>query len=123
MNAEDSEKPWEQCPYCKEIFGQVYDKRVRLSSIVESKCARCWAVREILSRVTDTANPGTELVGSIWHDNTLEIGVIAPEDSFETAKGYKIYIVAGNVTESQPLPALNAESRQIPKSTPSRTLR
>ncbi|PON25449.1 heterokaryon incompatibility protein [Trichoderma gamsii] len=94
MNAEDGAKPWEQCPHCKEIFGPVYDKRVKLSSFVASKCARCWAVREILSCVTDTANPGTELVGSIWHDNTLEIGVIAPEDSFETAKGYKIYIVA-----------------------------
>ncbi|KAM0520574.1 hypothetical protein ACHAPE_002969 [Trichoderma viride] len=87
MNVEDSAKPWEQCLYCKEIFGQVYDKQVKLSSIVASKCARCWAVREILSCVTDTANPGTELVGSIWHDNTLEIGVITPEDSFETAKG------------------------------------
>ena len=110
MNAAISVKPWEQCPHCKEIFGQVYDKRIKLSSIVASKCARCWAVREILSCVTDTANPRTELVGSIWHDNTLEIGVITPEDSFETAKGHKIYIVAGKITESQTLPALNAES-------------
>ncbi|PTB62148.1 HET-domain-containing protein [Trichoderma citrinoviride] len=94
MNAAISVKSWQQCPHCKEIFGQVYDKRIKLSSIVASKCARCWAVREILSCVTDTANPGTELVGSIWHDNTLEIGVITPEDSFETAKGHKIYIVA-----------------------------
>lgn len=110
MNAADNAKPWEQCPHCKEIFGQVYDKRIKLSSIVASECIRCWAVREILSCVTDTANSWTELVGGIWHDNTLEIGVITPGDSFETARGYKIYIVAGNVMEFETLPALNAES-------------
>lgn len=95
MTGEDNAKPWEKCPHCKEIFGQVYDKRVKLSGVVASKCVRCWAVREILARVTDIANPSTELVGSVWHDNTLEVGVITPDDSFETAPGYKIYIVPG----------------------------
>ncbi|OTB00478.1 hypothetical protein M426DRAFT_324259 [Hypoxylon sp. CI-4A] len=94
MTGEDGAKSWERCPHCKEIFGQVYDKRIKLSSIAASKCVRCWAVREILSRIIDIANPQTELVGSIWHDNTLEVGIITPDHSFETAPGYKIYIVS-----------------------------
>ncbi|UKZ53619.1 hypothetical protein TrVGV298_007414 [Trichoderma virens] len=93
MTREDNANPWERCPHCQEIFGQVYNKRVKLSNVAASTCVRCWAVREILSCVTDIANPGTELVGSIWHDNTLEIGIITPDDSFETAPGYKIYII------------------------------
>ena len=100
MTGEDNAKPWDRCPYCKEIFGQVYDKRIKLSDVVASKCVRCWAAREILSRVTDIANPSscTELVGSIWHDSTLEIGIITPDASFETAPGYKIYIAPpGNI--------------------------
>ena len=94
-------KAWEQCSHCKELFGETYDKRIKLSDIVAStsQCTRCWAVREILSRVTDTDNPYTTLVGSIWHDNTLEIGVVGPEHTFETAPGYKIYLVPGEFLE------------------------
>ncbi|KAK0716084.1 heterokaryon incompatibility protein-domain-containing protein [Lasiosphaeris hirsuta] len=96
-------KAWEQCPHCKELFGGVYDKRVKLSDIVASAsgCTRCWAVCQILQRVTDANNVSTTLVGSIWHDNTLEIGVIGPEDTFETAPGYKIYLVPHHVEEKR----------------------
>lgn len=95
MTGKDNAEPWKRCPHCKEIFGQVYNKRIKLSSIVASQCVRCWAVQTIISRVTDIENPLTELVGSIWHDNTLEIGIITSDDNFETAPGYKIYIVPG----------------------------
>lgn len=73
----------------------MYDERVPLSAVVLSagRCARCWALCEVLSRVTDINDANTTLVGSIWHDNTLEIGVIGPGDTFETAAGYKIYLV------------------------------
>ena len=88
---------WKQCSHCKELTGGVYDKHIKLSDIVASasKCARCWALHEILGRVTDVSNGATTLVGSLWHDNTLEIGVIGPGRTFETAPGYKIYLVAG----------------------------
>ncbi|KAK0672602.1 heterokaryon incompatibility protein-domain-containing protein [Cercophora samala] len=87
---------WEQCPHCKELFGDVYDKRIQLSAVLESstRCARCWALGHIIGHVTDLASASTVLVGSIWHDNTLEIGVIGPGDTFETAPGYKIYDIS-----------------------------
>ncbi|KAK0619560.1 heterokaryon incompatibility protein-domain-containing protein [Immersiella caudata] len=88
-------KAWERCPCCKELFGGVYDKRVPLPDVLASasQCMRCWGLREVLGHVTNIQEPNTTLVGSIWHDNTLEIGVICPEDSFETAVGHKIYLV------------------------------
>ena len=93
----DQPKGWDQCRHCKELFGDVYDKRVPLLGIIASagQCARCWALQEALSHIIDINEPNTTLVGSLWHDNTLEIGVIGPKDTFETAIGYKIYLVAG----------------------------
>lgn len=90
-------KTWDRCSNCKELFGGVYDKRIRLPDIVASasQCVRCWATCEILGRITDLTSVSTTLIGSIWHDNTLEIGIIGTEDAFETAPGYKIYLVIG----------------------------
>ena len=87
---------WRQCPHCKELCGGVYDKKIKLSDIVvsASKCSRCWALHEVLGHVTDTSDGSTTLVGSIWHDNTLEIGIIGPGHTFDTAPGFKIYLVA-----------------------------
>ncbi|KAK5657375.1 hypothetical protein OQA88_2945 [Cercophora sp. LCS_1] len=93
--ATDRSKNWECCPCCKELFGSVYDRRVPLPDVLASasRCMRCWALREILMHVADIDEPNTTLVGSIWHDNTLEVGVIRPEDTFETAVGYKVYLL------------------------------
>ncbi|CAP71392.1 uncharacterized protein PODANS_6_2390 [Podospora anserina S mat+] len=100
-----SPKAWEQCPHCKELFGDVYDKQVQLSTVLESaaQCSRCWALGQILNNVTDLRSASTVLVGSIWHDNTLEIGVIRPGDTFETAPGYKIYETGDRYKGERPL--------------------
>lgn len=91
-------KPWDGCPYCKELFGQVYREHIKLADIVaaSTSCTRGWALVEILRRVTDVSNTVTTLVGSIWHNNTLQIGVISPGYTFETAPGYEIYVDDGN---------------------------
>lgn len=91
-------KPWDGCPYCKELFGQVYREHIKLADVVtaSTSCTRCCALVEILRRVTDVSNTVTILVGSIWHNNTLHIGVISPGHTFETAPGYEIYIDDGD---------------------------
>ncbi|KAL1948528.1 hypothetical protein VTO73DRAFT_12603 [Trametes versicolor] len=107
-DAKPMTKPWDGCPYCKELFGQVYREHIKLADIVaaSTSCTRCWALVEILRRVTDVSNTVTTLVGSIWHNNTLQIGVISPGYTFETAPGYEIYVdddSADNVARTDPV--------------------
>ncbi|KAK4640481.1 hypothetical protein QC761_602390 [Podospora bellae-mahoneyi] len=117
-----SPKAWEQPPDCKELFGDVYDKQVQLSTVLESaaQCSRCWALGEILNYVTDLRSASTVLLESIWHDNTLEIGVIRPGDTFETAPGYKIYEIGDRYKGERPLldpilpMSISAPSGQLP---------